>query len=294
VARLAFFGTPALAVPPLEALGDAGHEIVLVVTRPDARRGRGTATTPSPVKEAARARGWRVATDLAALAEVGAELGVVVAYGRLIPPWALAAVPMVNLHFSLLPRWRGAAPVERALLSGDPVTGVCVMAVEEGLDTGAVYARQEVAIGADDDLETLRHRLVDVGTGLLLGCVAGGVSGLPEPVAQSGPPTYAEKIRPDELVLDWSQPAAVLDRVVRLGRAHTTFRGARLRVRRARLEPGAAPAGGDPPGTLLGTAVVTGEGLLGLVSVQPEGRGEMSAEDWRRGARPTAGERLGR
>ena len=123
---------------PLQALVAAGHEVVLVVSQPDKRRGRGGALLPSPVKAAAVELGLPVTERVDDLLDAGAELGVVVAYGRLIHPHVLAVLPMINLHFSLLPRWRGAAPVERAILAGDPVTGVCVMALEEGLDTGPV------------------------------------------------------------------------------------------------------------------------------------------------------------
>ncbi len=292
MARLAFLGTPEVAVPPLAALVDAGHEVVLVVTRPDRRRGRGPATSPSPVKAAALDLGLTVTSDLAALGGAGAELGVVVAFGRIIPANLLEALPMVNLHFSLLPRWRGAAPVERAILAGDPVTGVCVMAVAEGLDTGDVYARVEVPVG-DASLDQLRARLVAQGSALLVDLLADGPGGLPEPVPQVGEPTYADKIRPAELELDWARPAAELARVVRLGRAHTLFRGRRLGVLAAR-DLGAAPAGGDgPPGTLLGDGVRTGGGLLALERVQPEGRRPMAAADWVRGVRPEPGERLG-
>ena len=151
---------------------------------------------------------------------------------------------MVNLHFSLLPRWRGAAPVERAILAGDPTTGVCVMAVDEGLDTGPVYARRELPVG-DESLEELRDRLVAVGTTMLVDLLAGGVGDLPVPVPQSGEPTYAEKLEPDDLELDWDRPAVELARVVRLGRAYTTFRGHRLGVLEARCSTGrgAGPAG---------------------------------------------------
>ncbi|HVX21775.1 MAG TPA: methionyl-tRNA formyltransferase [Acidimicrobiales bacterium] len=285
--RLAYLGTPALAVPPLEALVDAGHEVAVVVTRPDRRRGRGGGTSASPVKEAAERLGIPVVHDHRELAEAGVDLGVVVAYGRIIPADLLAAVPMVNLHFSLLPRWRGAAPVERALLAGDRVTGVCVMKVEEGLDTGPVYLREEASIGADDDLATLRDRLVGIGSRLLVQALSGP---LPEPQPQEGEPTYADKIDPAELELRWDRPAVALDRVVRLGRAWTTFRDRRLRVLRARpLATG--PVG--PPGTLQGAVVAAGDGGLELVEVQPEGRGPMAAADWLRGARLRPGERLG-
>jgi methionyl-tRNA formyltransferase len=286
--RLAYLGTPATAVPPLLALAEAGLRPEVVVTRPDRRRGRGGATTPSPVKEAAAALGVPVVHDVRALASSGVDLGVVVAYGRIVPADVLAEIPMVNLHFSLLPRWRGAAPVERALLAGDRTTGVCVMGVEEGLDTGPVYAVEEVPIGDDDTLATLRDRLVAVGTRLL---VATLTAPLPEPRPQEGEATYAEKVDPAELRLAWEQPAKRLDRVVRLGRAWTTFRGRRLRVLRAAAEPG--PAGAGVPGTLDGDAVATGDGRLRLREVQPEGRSPMAAAAWLRGARPMAGERLG-
>ena len=154
-----FLGTPEMAVPPLRALVDAGHEVVLVVTRADRRRGRGSALTPSPVKAAAtRARPPGHRRHRRPRSAIDAELGVVVAYGRIIKPHVLAALPMVNVHFSLLPRWRGAAPVERALLAGDDVTGVCIMDVEEGLDTGGVYARREVPIGPTTTADELRAR----------------------------------------------------------------------------------------------------------------------------------------
>jgi methionyl-tRNA formyltransferase len=284
--RLAYLGTPALAVQPLDALVAAGEDVAIVVTSPDRRRGRGSATSPSPVKAAATALGIDVVDDHRALLTAGIDLGVVVAYGRIVPVDVLAAVPMVNLHFSLLPRWRGAAPVERAILAGDDVTGVCVMKVEEGLDTGPVYVCEEASIGAEDDLGSLRERLVDIGSRLLVDVVSGP---LPEPTPQVGEPTYAAKIDPAELELRWARPAVELGRVVRLGRAWTTFRDRRLRVRRAAVATGA----GGSPGTLDGDVVATGEGGLQLVEVQPEGKGPMAAADWLRGVRPAVGERLG-
>lgn len=278
-------GTPEAAVPPLEALHDAGHDIRMVVTQPDKRRGRGGALVPSPVKEAATKLGLPVTQKVDDVIDAGAELGVVVAFGRLIKPHVLAAVPMVNVHFSLLPRWRGAAPVERAILAGDTETGVCVMTLEEGLDTGPVHACQRVPIRLDETADELRSRLVVIGTDLLLDQLANGLS---PPVPQVGEPTYAAKIDADELHLDWTQAAEQLARVVRLGRAWTEFRGRRLRVLRARAVPGSGE-----PGSLEGTRVATGEGALELLEVQPEGKGAMLAADWVRGAHPAPGERLG-
>ena len=164
---------------------------------------------------------------------------MVVAYGRIIKPHVLAHLSMVNVHFSLLPRWRGAAPVERALLAGDDVTGVCIMDVEEGLDTGGVHARREVPIGPTTTADELRRDLVAIGTELLVDVLSRPL-GPAEP--QVGDVTYAAKITPDELQLDWSRPAAELDRVVRVGGAWTTFRGRRLKVLAATPTDG---AGGD-------------------------------------------------
>ncbi|MGI8984518.1 MAG: methionyl-tRNA formyltransferase [Acidimicrobiales bacterium] len=285
--RLAYLGTPEVAVAPLRALVAAGHDVGLVVTRPDKKRGRGGALVPSPVKAAATALGLEVSHRVDDLLDTGAELGVVVAYGRLVKPHVLDVVPMVNLHFSLLPRWRGAAPVERAILAGDAVTGVCVMALEEGLDTGPVYVCEERAIGGDETLEEVRTALTETGTRMLVDLLA---SGLPEPRPQDGETTYAAKIEPAEHRLDWARPAVELHRVIRLGSAWTTFRDRRLRVLRARPTPGPDLASAEiDAGTL---AVGTGAGALELVEVQPEGKGPQPAAAWRNGARLQPGERF--
>ncbi len=293
MARLAYLGTPDLAVPPLRALAGAGHDIALCVTRPDRRRGRGGQMTPSPVKAAATELGIAVTHDMDDVAAAAVELAVVVAYGRIIPSRLLDLVPMVNLHFSLLPRWRGAAPVERAILAGDDETGVCVMKVEAGLDTGPVYAVRTVPLDDDVALDALREQLVGVGSDLLVDTLAGGVSGLPEAVPQHGEVTIADKITKEDLHLDWAEPAVQLKRVVRLGRAWTTLRGKRLSVLAAAVGDGEPGAAEHAPGSLLGPAVVTGVGTLVLLRVQPESRSPMSADEWLRGVRPTDGERLG-
>lgn len=288
--RLVYLGTPETAVAPLRALIDAGFEVALVVSRADTRRGRGGGHQPSPVKAAALARGLAVTDRIEDVLDIGAELGVIVAYGRLIRPPVLAALPMVNVHFSLLPRWRGAAPVERAVLAGDDRTGVDLMAVEEGLDTGGVYRRAELAIGADESAAELRARLVAAGTGLLVDALTEGL-GVAEP--QVGDATYAAKLDPDELHLDWARPAEQLHRMVRVGGAWTTFRGRRLKIHRS-ARGSADQHTGAPPGALDGVRVATGDGWLELVEVQPEGRGRQPAEAWRNGARPTPADRLGR
>ncbi len=268
------------------ALVEAGHDIALVVSRPDKKRGRGGALVPSPVKTAAEELGLPVTDRVDDVLEAGAELGVVVAYGRLIKPHILAVLPMVNLHFSLLPRWRGAAPVERAILAGDTETGVCLMAVEAGLDTGPVYRCERVDIGTEETADELRARLATIGARLLVEELD---TGLGSATRQEGAAAYAAKLDPEELRLDWSRPAEDLHRVVRLGRAWTTFRGRRLRVLRATVAE-AGPA----PGALDGAVVGTGDGRgLALEEVQAEGRAATPATDWLHGARPHAGERLG-
>lgn len=277
--RLAFLGTPQLAVPPLRALVAAGFEVALVVTQPDRRRGRGSHLSPSPVKAAALELGLPVSHDVDAVLDASVDLGVVVAFGRLIKPHVLERVPMVNLHFSQLPRWRGAAPVERAILAGDDRTGVDLMAVEEGLDTGGVYARAEVPIGPDDTLEELRARLVEAGTSLLVRTLA---EGLPAPTPQEGEPTYAAKIEPAELEIDWARPAVDVHRLVRLGAAWTTIGGRRLKVLRTHVPPTGA-----------GPVAPAADGAVELVEVQPEGKPKMAASAWANGTAWSSGDPLG-
>jgi methionyl-tRNA formyltransferase len=287
--RLVFLGTPDVAVAPLRALHVAGHRIALVVTGPDRRRGRGGATSPSPVKAAALELGLDVSSELDDVLGVDAELGVVVAYGRIVPARVLDALPMVNLHFSLLPRWRGAAPVERAILAGDRRTGVCLMQLEEGLDTGGVHACVEVDVDDHETAAQLRDRLSVLGAALLVDALENGL-GEPTPQPEHGV-TYASKLEAADRRLDWADPAIQLDRVVRIGSAWTTLDGARLKVLAAR--PVDPPDGTEVPGTVTeGPVVRCGEGALLLERVGPEGRPAMPASDWANGARPL-GRRLG-
>jgi len=304
MARLVYLGTPQAAVAPLEALVGAGHDVALVVSRADVRRGRGSAVSPSPVSACAERLGLRRTDQLQEALQVGAELGVVVAYGRIVPAPMLEALDMVNLHFSLLPRWRGAAPVERAILAGDTDTGVCIMRLEAGLDTGPVLACRRVPIDREH-AGALTERLSHLGAEMLVELLAGGVAELPPGQPQQGEPTYAAKVDPGELRLDWERPALELERLVRLDRAWTTFRERRLRVLEARIPAssesgeesqdaeGAQDVARPAPGTLQGNSVCTGRGSLELVTVQPEGRQPMAAGAWLRGVRPGPGERLG-
>jgi methionyl-tRNA formyltransferase len=237
------------------------------------------------VKAAALELGLPVSDKVDDVLDAAVELGVVVAFGRLIKPHVLAQVPMINVHFSLLPRWRGAAPVERAILAGDAETGVDIMQLEEGLDTGPVYASERVAIGGDETADELRDRLVDVGVRTLLAVLD---RGLGTPVAQEGEPTYAAKLEHDDHRLDWSRSADELHRIVRVGRAWTTFRGHNFRVHRAQpVDQGPAP--GELDGLVVGTG--DGRGLV-LDEVQPEGKARQAAAAWRNGARIQPGERF--
>jgi methionyl-tRNA formyltransferase len=288
--RIVYLGTPAMAVPPLEALVAAGFDLALVVTRVDKRRGRGGEMSPSPVKAAALRLGIPVAHTVDEALAVGADLGVVVAFGQLIRRPVLEALPLVNLHFSLLPRWRGAAPVERALLEGDEVTGVCLMQIEEGLDTGPVFARVEVPITDATTGDSLRAELVAAGTSLLVDSLR---TGLGEPEPQTGEASHAAKITPDELRIDWSRPVAEIDRLVRLGGAWTMFRSKRLKVHSAAPESTAVDTVAPAPGVVDGARVGCSDGTLTLVDVQPEGKAVMTWTAFANGARPQPGEMLG-
>jgi methionyl-tRNA formyltransferase len=290
VARVGFLGSPEPAADCLGALVAAGHEVVLAVTEPDRRRGRGSVTSPTPVKKVATALGIPVSERVEDVLEVGADLGVVVAFGRLIRPPVLDRLLMVNVHFSLLPRWRGAAPVERAILAGDDVTGVCLMKLDEGLDTGPVYACAETAILPRETAGGLRKRLSALGADLLVSHLVSGVSSLGTPVPQAGEATYAGKIVPSELRIDWGCTAVEIERLVRVGRAWTTFRDQRVIIWDAVASAGAA--GPATPGTLAQDRVATGDGWLELVSIQLEGRRRQAGPDWLRGARIVPGEVL--
>lgn len=301
--RILYFGTPAEAVPPLEALHAAGHEVLLVVTQPDRRRGRGgKAVIPSPVRQSAEGLGLAVAAPhraseiVAQVRECDAELGVVVAFGQLLPPELLQATRhgFVNLHFSLLPRWRGAAPVERAILAGDAETGVSLMGMEAGLDTGPVYVCERVLI---DDAETageLTARLVAIGAAMLVEHLD-RVPGM-EPVPQRGEATYATKLEVAEFEIDWARPAAEIVRLVRTGNprpgAWTMAGERRLKVLRSSvISPPASPPTIASPGVLLVDidpgVVATADGMIVLEEVQPEGRAPMPGPAWAAGFRGT-------
>lgn len=284
--KIAYLGTPDIAVTPLKSLHQLGLDIAIVVTGKDKRRGRGGQTTPSPVKIESERLGLPVTHDLSSLSGLNVDLGVVVAYGHIIPESTLKQVPMVNLHFSLLPKWRGAAPVERAILAGDPFTGVCVMEVGKDLDTGGIYRKETVPLNTNKSLSAIRNDLCKKGTELLIDCFKSGF-GIPLP--QSGEASYANKVKPDEHRIIWSQGAEEIHRIIRLENAWTTLNGKRLQILEAKIEM----AGRQEPGEIKGTLVGAGKGNLDLITVKPEGRKKISAKDWINGIRVTDDTRLG-
>jgi methionyl-tRNA formyltransferase len=280
--RLAFLGTPEAAVPSLRALVAAGHDVALVITRPDRRRGRGAALSPSPVKAVALELGLTVAHSLQSLAEIDVELGIVVAYGVLIKPDVLNKTPMLNVHFSLLPRWRGAAPVERAILAGDTETGVGIMSLEPTLDTGPLHAERRVAVEGKT-ASALTTELAEVGAGLLVEVLASPEL-LKNARPQVGEATYAEKLDSSTFRLIPSMSAEMALQVVRLERAWCMVAGKRLRVLRASSSdfegnPGSVVRDGSQPGLSFEG------GTLWLDEVQPEGSRAMAASAWLAGAR---------
>ena len=277
---LVFLGTPTAAATILSELIRNDFEIAHVVTRSDARRGRGSSTTPSPVKQVAIDNAIEVSHDWAWVKENSNRelLGVVVAYGKIIPAAVLSHTPMVNVHFSLLPRWRGAAPVERAILAGDARTGVCIMNVEETFDTGDVFARREIDIVDAHTTEKLTADLATLGGDLLVDTLT---EGLGVAVPQQGESTYATKVSADELLLDWNRSSIEVSRIVRAVRSYTMLGSQRLKViqaelitDRVQLSPGQCDGAG---------CVGTRDGAVRLVAVQPEGKAVMDAVAWLRG-----------
>jgi len=281
--RLAFLGTPEASVPSLRALIDAGHDVALVITRPDRKRGRGGRLSPSPAKECAQELGLRVGHRLGDLDGVKVERGVVVAYGRLVPSELLERIPMLNVHFSLLPRWRGAAPVERAMLAGDEETGVSIMTLEPELDTGPVHLEKRVAID-DKTLATLLDELATLGAQALTE-VLGSPQLLANPHAQRGDATYAAKLTKEDFHLTSSLSPTQLLRIVRLGQAYLEVGSRRILVESAASFDGDEVASGSI--TLRNGRVALGAsgGAIVLERVRPESAKSMSALSWWSGAR---------
>ena len=315
--RVVFLGNARWSVPSLEAAAASGHEIVLVLTRVPGLGGRGNRPIPTPVAEAARRLGLplrevetvKAGPGFQSLTEAHPDVLAVVAYGEIVPK-AVLEVPRlapVNVHFSLLPALRGAAPVQRAILEGLDVTGVTTIRMDQGMDTGPILLQAEVAIRPEEDAGSLGDRLAQIGGRLLVetidGLAAGTIEERPQDEAQA---TYAPKLKAEDRVIDWSRPA---DEIVRLVRAMapepaatTTFQGKGLKILRAQ-ETGIwlafdIPENQRVPGQIFeagkeGLVVAVGSGFLRLEEVQPEGRKRMSGADFVRGYRPQTGERLG-
>ena len=310
--RILFFGTPAFAVPSLRALADSPHEVVAVVTQPDRPRGRGQKLVPSEVKTAAaelgldvwqpeRLRGGDFEERVRASS---ADLGVVAAYGRILSG-SLLALPrlgMINVHASLLPRWRGAAPVHRAVIAGDRETGVTIMQVVEALDAGPMLARLPTQIGTDETSGMLEKRLADLGAGLLVETVnaiaRGPVTATPQTESAV---TYAAKLERHESSLDWQQPAQVLHNLIRGLQpwpvAAAVLHGRRVMLRRSHAVPEQTHTA--MPGTILNVepealVVAASAGVIHLFDLQPEGRPVMTIRDYLNGRHVEPGDRFER
>ena len=318
--RLVFMGSPAFALPALRALGDAGHEIVCVYAQPPRPAGRGHRPQRAPVHRLAEASRLPVRTPVslksadeqAAFAALAADAAVVVAYGLILPRAVLAAPRLgcFNIHSSLLPRWRGAAPIQRAILAGDTGTGITIMQMDEGLDTGPIVIQRPVPITAETTATSLHHTLAALGAELIVAALDGVASGTlaPEPQPSEGA-TYAAKLERGEGHLDWSRPAVALERAVRALNPWpgTWFqhRGERIKVLSAADRGSGAPAadGESKPGVVLDAAgssgggdtltVACGEGALTLLRLQRAGRTPVDAAEFLRGYPLTPGTRLG-
>lgn len=294
--RIAFAGTPDAAIPSLQALLDAGHEVVAVITRPDAPAGRGRTLSESPISAFANSRGLRVFKP-ARLADFGDELRAlaptcipVVAYGGLVPEdmITIPTLGWINLHFSLLPRWRGAAPVQRAIIAGDVTTGATTFRLEAGLDTGPVFGSIVRPIAPDDTAGSVLDALAHDGAQLLADTVAVLESAHPTPQSVDGV-THAEKLTKADAEIDWAAPAISIDRLIRGctpdPSAWSAFAGARLGIGPVQLRqditdlaPGALRFDGD-------VLVGTGSNAIALRQVKPAGRSWMDADAWARGLR---------
>ena len=291
--RLIFMGTPDFAVPALDALVEAGHEIACVYTQPPRPAGRGKRDRPTPVQARAEALGLEVrhparlaSEEVKAMAALGADAAVVVAYGLILPQAALDAPAQgcLNIHASLLPRWRGAAPIHRAVMAGDAETGVCIMRMEAGLDTGPVLLSAAEPIGETDTTGDLHDRLALLGARLIVGALA-RLGALPEMAQRETGACYADKIDKAEARIDWTRPAEEIDCRIRglspFPGAWCEIGGERVKLLRSRL---VADETGAPSGTHLGGfKIACGSGAVEVLEIQRAGRKPMQAAEALRG-----------
>ncbi|MDA8082736.1 MAG: methionyl-tRNA formyltransferase [Nitrospiraceae bacterium] len=307
--RIVFFGTPAFAVPSLRALADSDMDIVAAVTQPDRVKGRGHLLAAPPVKEFALQRGIpvlqppkiRTAEFLSELTALRPDLMAVVAYGRILPGpvLGLPRLGCVNVHGSLLPKYRGAAPIQWAIINGDDRTGITTMLMDEGLDTGDMLLREETRISDEDTAESLGVRLSGIGASLLLKTIAGLKDGTIPPVPQTGEPSFAPPLKKEDGRIDWQWPSRRIFNLVRgtypWPGAHCSLNGERIVVLRASVSAGAA-AGSAGAGTITaaggGMQVMTGDGALTIIELKPEGKKAMRAADFVNGRRVRAGMRF--
>jgi methionyl-tRNA formyltransferase len=305
--RVIFFGTPDFAVPSLKALMDAGEEIVAVVTQPDRVKGRGHKLSAPPVKEVALAEhipvlqpaGIRSSEFFDDLAALGSDVIAVVAYGKIIPPAILNLPPLgcINVHGSLLPKYRGAAPIQRAIISGERKTGVTTMLMDEGLDTGDILLQEETEISDDDDAYTLGVRLSVMGASLLVRTIKDLRDRLIRPIPQEGEASFAPPLRKEDGRIDWSQPAKRIFDLVRGSfpwpGAYTSLNGERIAIIRAGAIPlDSACSAGRIEKADQELQVCTGSGLLAVMEVKPEGRKAMPAGAFVNGRRLQKGMRF--
>ncbi|PCJ75847.1 MAG: methionyl-tRNA formyltransferase [Rhodobacteraceae bacterium] len=297
--RLVFMGTPDFSVSVLNELVDAGHEIACVYSQPARPAGRGKKPRPSPVQKRAEELGLQIRTPLnfkdaaerEAFADLNAEAAVVVAYGLILPQAILDAPTRgcFNIHASLLPRWRGAAPIQRAIMAGDAKTGVCIMQMEAGLDTGPVLMRAETAITASDTAATLHDRLADMGAELMVEALA-KIDTLTPVIQPSEGMTYAAKIDKAEAKIDWTRPAVEVDRLIRgiapFPGAWFELNGERVKVLLSELVAGNGPAGVALDDTL---TIACGGGAVRLLRVQKAGKGPQPADVFLLGTKVPAG-----
>jgi len=306
--RLVFAGTPAFAAASLRALVAAGHQVGLVLTRPDRPAGRGLKLVASEVKQLALELGIEVyqpatlrdADAQARIREVAADAMVVAAYGLILPAAVLEMVPRgcINVHASLLPRWRGAAPIQRALLAGDAETGISIMRMEEGLDTGPVYLAHRLPIAANETAGSLHDKLAEAGGDAIVEALAKIAEGRLQPVPQPAEGmTYAAKIAKEEAILDWSADAVVLERRIRAFNpfpgASTLLDGGALKVWQASVAKGDGAAGTTLQAGEGRVVVACGRGALSLEQMQRAGGKRMGAAEFLRGSGLAAGARLG-